>query len=132
MSQSARPPASITAYLQMKDMSNHAAQDTPTGGLRQLNPCWIEQTEGVDRQTLGAKLPLDERDDERTDLIQVSLSDVRCQDGEKRARLSQEQAFPAIQPDQVDVPVIMDLDLAPQDQHLRLQLGLVALDARAA
>ena len=33
----------------------HAAQDGPTGGLRQVNLRWIEMPEGVDRQTLNPR-----------------------------------------------------------------------------
>jgi len=51
----------------------HATQDAPAGGPCQPNPNGIEPSEGVDRQTLGAKLALDVRDDQWPDLIQVSL-----------------------------------------------------------
>ena len=54
----------------------HAAQNAPAGGLGQLNPRWIKLPKGVDRQTLSAKLALDEGDDQGPDLIQVRLSDV--------------------------------------------------------
>jgi len=85
----------------------HEAKGASARGLSEPNTVRLKLGEGVGRQVLCAELGLDGRDEVVADRAEIRAMNACPEDGEQRAGVCEQETLLPVDPEQVQIPVVV-------------------------